>query len=346
VSASASIPPAAQARYQELLAQVSRYQAWLPLVKKNDRILNCGSAAGEPRKIRFPFECPNQWETLTLTPEAEVRHCEHCQRKVYFCDSSGAAEQRALAGDCLTVPQRVTASVGRELTRGVKGGPDVHQVWAEKLFGNDPTPAGGVPGGPNQRSDRAAALRAAAEQLGGLRQRFTPGCANLFAGIALGLLLIAGGLALASGAAWAATHPRVPAGKGDAPPALLWLAAAACLVLAGCGVGLLWWTIRGLARQQILVCQKGLVYDDGETLLIVRWKDISSVVVTETQEYFPLKGGEKYLAPMGKSKSYVVTLRGGGGFYFDGSTVSRPGRLATLIRDEIYAWGGRWHTDE
>jgi uncharacterized protein (TIGR02996 family) len=129
------IPPGLQTRYRELVDQVSRYHWWLLIVKRNDRILNCGSAARQQLAVRFRYECPNQWESLAPTPEVGVRYCKDCQRNVFFCDSAESAEQHARAGDCITVPRRVTASVGKELTQVITGMPDVHALWGEKLFG-------------------------------------------------------------------------------------------------------------------------------------------------------------------------------------------------------------------
>ena len=62
---------------------------------------------------------------------------QDCQRHVYFCDTAESVEQRILAGDCITVPQRVTNSVRRELTEYVSGTgmkSDVYRLWGERIF--------------------------------------------------------------------------------------------------------------------------------------------------------------------------------------------------------------------
>jgi uncharacterized protein (TIGR02996 family) len=133
----AEITPAQQARYQELLGLLDQYGRWIRLVKRNDRILNCGKATAEPLTVRFRYECPNQWETLAPTGEAGVRYCGGCQRNVYFCDSSESVELHACGGDCIAVPTRLTGAVGRELTRFITGRPDVHELWARKVFGQE-----------------------------------------------------------------------------------------------------------------------------------------------------------------------------------------------------------------
>ena len=124
-----------QARYRELLRLLVPFAEWLRIVKQNDRILNCGQGPPQPLAVRFRYQCPNQWETLSLTQEAEVRYCGSCQRNVYFCDSVESVEQHAREGDCIAVRKRVTALAGEELTCNMTGRPDVHQLWGEKLFG-------------------------------------------------------------------------------------------------------------------------------------------------------------------------------------------------------------------
>ncbi len=123
-----------QARYRQLLHLLRPYAIWLNFVTRNDRILNCGQASLRPLAVRFQYACPNRWETLSPTLEAGVRYCADCQRKVYFCDTAESVAQRILTGDCITVPQRVTDSVRRELTEYCTGMPDVYQLWGESIF--------------------------------------------------------------------------------------------------------------------------------------------------------------------------------------------------------------------
>jgi hypothetical protein len=124
-----------QDRYRVLLRLLAPWDGWLRIVKRNDRILNCGQAAPQPLAVRFGYQCPNQWETLSPTEEAGVRSCGDCRRSVYFCDSVASVERHAGKGDCIAVPKAVTASVYEELTSSVVGMPDVHHLWGERLSG-------------------------------------------------------------------------------------------------------------------------------------------------------------------------------------------------------------------
>ena len=131
----ADVTPARQARHGELLRALAPFAAWLGVVRQTDRVLNCGLATDQPPVVRFRFRCPRSWEDLRPTPEGGVRHCEGCQRDVYYCDGTEAAGQHARAGYCIAVPRHVTAAVGEELTGHVVGMPDVHALWGERLFG-------------------------------------------------------------------------------------------------------------------------------------------------------------------------------------------------------------------
>jgi len=65
-----AVTPECQARYRELLYLLIPFGNWLQTVRRTDRILNCGTAADQVPVVRFQFQCPNAWETLTPTPEA------------------------------------------------------------------------------------------------------------------------------------------------------------------------------------------------------------------------------------------------------------------------------------
>lgn len=125
---------AQRARYRQLLQLLRPYTVWLKFVTRNDRILNCGQASKRSSTVRFQYACPNRWETMSPTREAGVHYCADCQRKVYFCDTAESVEQHVLAGDCVAVPQPVTNSVGRELTRNCTGLPEVYQLWGKRIF--------------------------------------------------------------------------------------------------------------------------------------------------------------------------------------------------------------------
>ena len=122
-----------QARYRQLLHRLRPYATWLMFVARNDRVLNCGQAPTRPLAVRFRYECPNHWETMAPTPEAGVRYCADCRRNVYYCDTAESVERHALAGECIAVPQDLTASVRRELTENYTGMPDVYELWGERI---------------------------------------------------------------------------------------------------------------------------------------------------------------------------------------------------------------------
>ena len=51
----------------------------------------------------FRFKCPKKWENLKLTPDFGVRHCDACEKKVYFCHTLPDAQNHARRGDCVAV---------------------------------------------------------------------------------------------------------------------------------------------------------------------------------------------------------------------------------------------------
>ena len=71
---------------------------------------------------------------MSITPDAGVRYCDDCRRKVYFCETAESVERRSLAGDCITVASGVTDSVRAELSEHITGMPDVYQLWGERIF--------------------------------------------------------------------------------------------------------------------------------------------------------------------------------------------------------------------
>ena len=51
----------------------------------------------------FQFQCPKQWENLKLTPDFAVRHCDACEKKVYFCRTLPEAQGHVRQGHCVAV---------------------------------------------------------------------------------------------------------------------------------------------------------------------------------------------------------------------------------------------------
>jgi uncharacterized protein (TIGR02996 family) len=61
------------------------------------RIENCDE--------RFAFQCPKQWDQLRGTADPLVRHCDACEKNVYYCHSVGDAYDHARQGHCVAVAE-------------------------------------------------------------------------------------------------------------------------------------------------------------------------------------------------------------------------------------------------
>ncbi len=57
----------------------------------------------EECRLRFEFECPMKWESLTATEDAKIRHCGSCKRSVHYCDTIEEARERARRDECVAV---------------------------------------------------------------------------------------------------------------------------------------------------------------------------------------------------------------------------------------------------
>lgn len=138
----AAEPTAAQrARYRELLAELSNdYAGWLAMVRTATPVRNCGVAPTASPQVRFRFACPNVWQALAPTDAADVRYCDDCRQRVYYCGNVADAERHARAGDCIAVPAGLSEAADREAFDGMHlGRPDFDQLWAERLFPDSPT---------------------------------------------------------------------------------------------------------------------------------------------------------------------------------------------------------------
>ena len=71
-----------------------------------------GSARIE--NCKFAFKCPLRWEALRETDDPGIRHCDSCQREVYFCYGPAEAGQRARQGQCVAIQTRHVAEAGAE----------------------------------------------------------------------------------------------------------------------------------------------------------------------------------------------------------------------------------------
>jgi uncharacterized protein (TIGR02996 family) len=92
---------ARQHRLSELQPPISAQ--WLNWVDRS-RIEGCG--------IRFDFQCPVQWDQLTLTDDVRVRQCPQCDRAVHFCDSIQEAQEKGAQGHCLAVASSISRTDG------------------------------------------------------------------------------------------------------------------------------------------------------------------------------------------------------------------------------------------
>lgn len=69
----------------------------------------------EIRNCEFRFKCPKEWELLSLTDHKDQRHCNECQRIVYFC-KTGEALMAAIQNDhCVAVKTLAHIEVGMPL---------------------------------------------------------------------------------------------------------------------------------------------------------------------------------------------------------------------------------------
>lgn len=53
--------------------------------------------------LALELACPKEWGSLAPTDRSDVRSCEACGRRVYFCESIVDARARARRGDCVAI---------------------------------------------------------------------------------------------------------------------------------------------------------------------------------------------------------------------------------------------------
>lgn len=129
------------ARAKEILSKGRVVREWWALVTRTAPIRNCGSGPEAPRPVRFAYECPRTWESLSPTDDGGARHCSTCARLVYLCRSREEAEERARRGECITISASSWARVSREFTSTCTGRPDPIAMWSDRVFpgeGGDP----------------------------------------------------------------------------------------------------------------------------------------------------------------------------------------------------------------
>lgn len=55
----------------------------------------------------FAFKCPKKWEQLKGTSDPRVRHCETCDKEVYYCLTDREARKRTELGLCVALADTV-----------------------------------------------------------------------------------------------------------------------------------------------------------------------------------------------------------------------------------------------
>lgn len=53
--------------------------------------------------LRFNVRCPKEWGSLAPTERSDVRHCETCQKHVYYCPSVAIARRHVDEGSCVAI---------------------------------------------------------------------------------------------------------------------------------------------------------------------------------------------------------------------------------------------------
>jgi hypothetical protein len=199
----------------------------------------------------------------------------------------------------------------------------------------------------------AKAIQKLQNELGTPVELFAAGRENLIAGVVIAILCGAAGVGMVY---WMAMT-IVKAG-GDMPFydaknaswSILSLGVFASLLMMLMGVGFILY-VRMLASLRIYVCREGFFTacpaDAGGFLVrVFRWDQIAWVEEHLKQQHFPLKGVAKYAVPMGKYRSYTVRRYDGLEFFFDGDTVRKVGKLASLVQRMTSERGIPWRVVE
>jgi uncharacterized protein (TIGR02996 family) len=79
-------------RLRELAAAIDvgwRYAVARPAIERCD--------------VKFDFQCPKEWGSLTRTDQPNVRYCGSCQQHVHYAASLDLARQHAVRGQCVVV---------------------------------------------------------------------------------------------------------------------------------------------------------------------------------------------------------------------------------------------------
>jgi len=66
-----------------------------------DWVATISRAPIEKCDVRFQLKCPRSWDALATTDLADVRHCGHCDKQVFFCSSLEDVRDRGHRGQCV-----------------------------------------------------------------------------------------------------------------------------------------------------------------------------------------------------------------------------------------------------
>lgn len=184
--------------------------------------------------------------------------------------------------------------------------------------------------------------------LGEFRREFKPGMENLVAGIIIGVLLISGGCAALYFPNKAAiqSHFDLPfwVEKGWCWGAVILLSLLGVGLIVG-GLSLIGW-MRSLVSLRVSVCQHGLLISEKNSNRVIIWDEIGSVQETHLYERLPLKGAAKYALPKMMNKIFLVKMKEGESFGFDGNTIKGHTKLAQMIKDETDSRNIAWEIVE
>ena len=78
----------------------------------------------EAKQYVFKFECAENWENLTETPDENIRHCQRCSNNVHLVRNDDDFTERAQKGNCVYALQMRTA--------GIPARPEVFEHWQPK----------------------------------------------------------------------------------------------------------------------------------------------------------------------------------------------------------------------
>lgn len=126
-------PDAAALRRRLVVAMKQTDPLMRRLTVQRVDLFNCGEQPGTDPVVRFAYECPQMWETLEPTEDAQVRHCPDCKEAVYLEQTVEGVEARARAGQCVAVPAQIAQQKLHSLHRPVVGRPDPRQYWADEI---------------------------------------------------------------------------------------------------------------------------------------------------------------------------------------------------------------------